>query len=87
MFIAVIGIESGYSFVQGIQQVGWMLFVAGVIATTLPLILGIWIGDKIFKFPAAINLGCNAGARVTTASLGAIQGFARFHSPAMVVTP
>ena len=46
MFIAVIGIESGPSFVQGIQQVGWMLFVAGVIATTLPLILGIWIGDR-----------------------------------------
>ena len=86
MFIAVIGIESGPSFVQGIQQVGWMLFVAGVIATTLPLILGIWIGDKIFKFPAAINLGCNAGARVTTASLGAIQDSLGSTLPAMGYT-
>lgn len=86
MFIAVIGIESGPSFVQGIQQVGWMLFVAGIIATTIPLILGIWLGDKLFKFPAAINLGCNAGARVTTASLGAIQDSLGSTLPAMGYT-
>lgn len=86
MFIAVIGIESGPTFVQGIQQVGWMLFVAGIIATTVPLLLGIWIGDKWFKFPAAINLGCNAGARVTTASLGAIQDAIGSTMPAMGYT-
>lgn len=86
MFIAVIGIESGPSFVQGIQQVGWMLFVAGIIATTVPLLLGIWLGDKLFKFPAAINLGCNAGARVTTASLGAIQDALGSTTPAMGYT-
>lgn len=86
MFIAVIGIEAGPTFVQGIQQVGWMLFVAGIIATTLPLILGIWIGDKVFKFPPAINLGCNAGARVTTASLGAIQDALGSTLPAMGYT-
>lgn len=86
MFIAVIGIQSGPTFVQGIQQVGWMLFVAGIIATTVPLLLGIWIGDKWFKFPAAINLGCNAGARVTTASLGAVQDSLGSTLPAMGYT-
>lgn len=86
MFIAVIGIEAGPTFVQGIQQVGWMLFVAGIIATTLPLIIGIWLGDKVFKFPPAINLGCNAGARVTTASLGAIQDALGSTLPAMGYT-
>ena len=86
MFIAVIGIESGPTFIQGIQQVGWMLFVAGMIATTVPLLLGIWIGDKWFKFPPAINLGCNAGARVTTAALGAIQDSLGSTLPAMGYT-
>ncbi len=86
MFIAVIGIESGPTFIQGISQVGWLLFVAGIFATTLPLILGIWIGDKIFKFPPAVNLGCNAGARVTTASLGAIQDALHSTLPAMGYT-
>ncbi len=73
MFIAVIGITAAPTFVSGIKEVGLMLFVAGIIATTLPLIIGIWAGAKIFKFHPAINLGCVAGSRVTTASLGAIQ--------------
>lgn len=86
MFIAVIGITAGPTFVQGIEKVGWMLFVAGIISTALPLIIGIWMGDKIFKFPPAINLGCNAGARVTTASLGAIQDSLGSTLPAMGYT-
>ena len=86
MFIAVIGITSGPTFVSGIQQVGWMLFVAGIIATSVPLIIGIWIGKKFFKFPAAINLGCVAGSRVTTASLGAIQDSLNSTMPAMGYT-
>ena len=86
MFIAVIGIQAGPTFVQGIEKVGWMLFVAGIIATTVPLLIGIWMGDKLFKFPPAINLGCNAGARVTTASLGAIQDAVGSTLPAMGYT-
>ena len=86
MFIAVIGITSGPSFVSGLQQVGWMLFVMGAICTTIPLVLGVIIGKKIFKFPAAINLGCCAGSRTTTASLGAIQDAIGSSIPAMGYT-
>ncbi len=63
-----------------------MLFLAGILATTLPLIIGIFVGDKIFKFPAAINLGCVAGSRVTTASLGAIQDAVGSSIPAIGYT-
>ena len=73
MFIAVIGITAGPTFLEGIKEAGFMLFVAGVLATSIPLLLGIWVGNKIFKFHPAINLGCNAGSRTTTAALGAIQ--------------
>lgn len=86
MFIAVIGISSGPTFVQGIQQAGPMLFVAGIIATTIPLLIGIWMGKKIFRFPAPINLGCVAGSRVTTAALGAIQDSLHSTLPAMGYT-
>jgi len=86
MFIAVIGLNSGPSFVSGLQQVGWMLFVMGAICTTIPLVLGVIIGKKIFKFPAAINLGCCAGSRTTTASLGAIQDAIGSSIPAMGYT-
>lgn len=86
MFIAVVGITAGPTFVQGIVHVGWMLFVAGIIATTLPLLIGVWIGDKVFHFHPAINLGCVAGSRTTTASLGAIQDSLDSTIPAMGYT-
>lgn len=86
LFIAVIGIASGPTFISGLQQVGWMLLVAGVLATSLPLILGIIIGDKIFHFHPAINLGCVAGSRTTTAALGAIQDSLQSTIPAMGYT-
>lgn len=86
MFIAVIGIASGPSFVSGIKTVGLGLFVAGIICTTLPLVLGVIIGAKLFKFRPAINLGCCAGSRTTTASLGAIQESLGSSLPAMGYT-
>ncbi len=86
MFIAVIGITSGPSFVSGIAQVGLSMFLMGIICTTLPLVLGVIIGAKLFKFRPAINLGCCAGSRTTTASLGAIQDALGSSIPAMGYT-
>ena len=86
MFIAVIGITAAPSFIGGLKEVGWLLFVAGVICTTVPLIIGVWVGAKIFKFHPAINLGCCAGSRVTTASLGAIQDSLNSTVPALGYT-
>ena len=40
IFIAVVGISSGPGFVAGLQQLGFSLFLWGVVATTVPLILG-----------------------------------------------
>ena len=44
------------------------------------------IGHKIFKFRPAINLGCCAGSRTTTAALGAIQESLDSTLPAMGYT-
>lgn len=86
MFIAVVGIASGPSFVTGLKEVGGILFLMGAVATTIPLVLGMLIGRHIFRFPAAINLGCCAGARTTTASLGAVQDAIGSALPAMGYT-
>lgn len=86
MFIAVIGITAGPSFVSGIKEVGFAMFLSGVVCTSLPLILGVIIGAKVFKFRPAINLGCCAGGRTTTASLGAIQDAIGSTLPAMGYT-
>lgn len=86
MFIAVIGISAGPTFISGLQQVGWQMLVAGAIVTTIPLIIGILVGDKLFKFHPAITLGCVAGSRTTTAALGAIQDSLQSTVPAMGYT-
>ncbi len=86
MFIAVVGIASGPSFVTGLKEVGGILFLMGAVATTIPLVLGMLVGRHIFRFPAAINLGCCAGARTTTASLGAVQDAIGSALPAMGYT-
>lgn len=86
MFIAVIGITSGPSFISGLKEVGPGLFLAGIIATTVPLLIAIIIGAKLFKFHPAINLGCVAGSRTTTAALGAIEESLDSPLPAMGYT-
>ena len=86
MFIAVIGISAGPTFISGLHQVGWQMLVAGILSTGLPLILGVLIAGKIFKFHPAIALGCVAGARTTTAALGAIQDSLQSTVPAMGYT-
>ena len=73
LFIAVVGLTAGPSFISGLHEVGIKLFFIGIACTTIPLILSIYIANKIFKFPAAVTLGCVAGSRNAVAALGAIQ--------------
>lgn len=86
VFIAVISIEAAPSFVSGIRSVGPMLFVAGAVATMIPLFVGLWLGHKVFKFNPAITLGCCAGTRTCTAALGAVQNTLGSSLPAIGYT-
>lgn len=86
MFIAVVGISAGPSFVEGFKEVGPSLFVIGALATALPLIVGILMAKYLFKFHPALVLGCTAGARTTTAALGAIQEAVDSETPALGYT-
>ena len=83
VFIAVVGISSGPGFVAGLREVGASLFVWGIVATTVPLIIAIYIGHYVFKFHPAILFGACAGVRTTTAALGMIQEAAKSKVPAL----
>jgi len=85
-FIAVVGISSGPGFVAGLQALGLKLFVAGIVATSVPMIAGLYVGKYIFKFHPIINLGVNAGARTTTAALGQLTEAAKSNTPALGYT-
>ena len=86
IFIAIVGITAGPGFVQGFREVGLSLFVAGIVATTLPLLFGIYIASHWFKFHPAIALGCCCGARTTTAAIGAVQESIGSETPALGYT-
>ncbi|MHB8270734.1 aspartate-alanine antiporter [Bradyrhizobium sp.] len=86
VFIAVVGISSGPGFVAGLQQLGFSLFLWGVVVTTVPLILAIYVGKYLFRFDDAILLGCCSGARTTTASLGMINDRAKSQIPGLGYT-
>lgn len=86
IFIAIVGITAGPGFVEGFKEVGLSLFVAGIFATTLPLLFGLYIATHWFKFHPAIALGCCAGARTTTAALGALQESIGSDTPALGYT-
>lgn len=73
MFIACVGLQCGPHFVQRFEQVGWMIFVWGAVATTVPLVIGILLARYAFKFRPGTALGCVAGSRTTTAALGAVE--------------
>ena len=86
MFIAVVGISAGPSFVAGLKEAGLSLFFAGIVVTSLPLIIGVLMGKYLFKFHPGITLGAAAGARTTTAALGMIEDVAKSKVPALGYT-
>ena len=86
IFIAIVGISAGPGFVNGLKTQGVSLFLWGIVATTVPLILGMYIGKYVFRFHDAILLGAVSGARTTTASLGMVCDLAHSQVPALGYT-
>jgi putative transport protein len=86
IFIAIVGISAGPGFVNGLKTQGIGLFVWGIVATTVPLILSMYIGKYVFRFHDAILLGAVSGARTTTASLGMVCDQAKSQVPALGYT-
>jgi putative transport protein len=80
-FIACIGLNAALGFVGGIQTYGLTLFFAGAIVTLMPIIVGLLLGHFVFKFHPGIMLGACAGARSTTAALGALQEASKSNVP------
>ena len=86
IFIAIVGISAGPGFVDGLKTQGIGLFLWGAVATTVPLILGLFVGKFVFRFHDAILLGILSGARTTTASLGLVCDRAQSQIPALGYT-
>jgi len=86
IFIAIVGISAGPGFVNGLKSQGIGLFVWGAVATTVPLILGMFVAKYLFRFHDALTLGIISGSRTTTASLGLVCDQAKSQVPALGYT-
>ena len=86
VFIAVVGLTAGPTFVAGIKEAGFGLFLWGLFATSVPMLLAPLIGKYIFKFDPAINLGCCGGARTSTASVAMVADVAKSDIPMLGYT-
>ncbi|GBQ33907.1 aspartate-alanine antiporter [Acetobacter fabarum] len=86
IFIAVVGISAGPTFIKGLQEAGISVFFWGVFASAMPMLLAPLIGKYIFRFDPAINLGCCGGARTSTASVAMVADVAKSNVPMLGYT-
>jgi putative transport protein len=86
IFIAIVGISAGPGFINGLKTQGIGLFLWGALATTIPLIFGMFVAKYVFRFHDALTLGIVSGSRTTTASLGLVCDMAKSQVPALGYT-
>ncbi len=54
-FVAVVGLNAGPDFVQGLRTSGPSLVLAGALTISIPLLVGVLVGRWVFKMHAAIQ--------------------------------
>jgi putative transport protein len=86
VFISVVGLGAGPSFVSGLQTTGISLVFVGLISALLPHTLAILFGHYVLKMNPLILLGACAGAGTITAALRAVQDEAKSNIPALGYT-
>jgi putative transport protein len=86
VFIGVVGLSAGPSFVSGLQHSGPSLIVVGLIVAVLPHTLTILVGRYLLKMNPLILLGVCTGAGTVTAALRAVQEESQSKLPALGYT-
>ncbi|MBB4042063.1 putative transport protein [Microvirga flocculans] len=86
MFIGIVGLSAGPSFISGLQRTGLSLALVGLVSALLPHTLGILFGRYILKMNPLIVLGACAGAGTITAALRTVQDEAQSSIPALGYT-
>jgi putative transport protein len=86
VFIGVVGLNAGPSFVAGLRTTGPSLLVVGFIVAVLPHITAILFGRHVLKMNPVILLGACAGAGTVTAALRSIQDEAGSKLPVLGYT-
>ena len=86
VFIGVVGISAGPSFIAGLQKTGLSLVAVGLLSALLPHTIAILFGRYVLKMNPLIVLGACAGAGTITAALRAVQDKSQSNIPALGYT-
>jgi putative transport protein len=86
VFMAVVGLGAGPTFIAGLQKSGISLVFVGLIVASLPHITSILFGRYVLKMNPLILLGACSGAGTITAALRAVQEEAQSKLPALGYT-
>jgi putative transport protein len=86
VFIGVVGLSAGPSFVTGLKNSGVSLVLVGLVVAVLPHTAAILFGRFILRMNPVILLGACCGAGTITAGLRAVQEEAQSTLPALGYT-
>jgi putative transport protein len=86
VFIGIVGLTAGPTFVEGLKTTGPSLLVAGFVVAIVPHAVSVLIGRYALKMNPLILLGACAGAGTLTAALRAIQDEADSKVPVLGYT-
>lgn len=86
VFIGIVGLDAGPSFVSGLQKTGISLVFVGLVVAVLPHAVAILFGRYVLKMNPVTLLGACSGAGTNTAALRAIQDEAESKLPALGYT-
>jgi putative transport protein len=86
VFIGVVGLGAGPTFVAGLRATGPSLLVVGFVVATIPHVVAVLFGRYVLKMNPVILLGACAGAGTVTAALRAVQDEAGSKLPVLGYT-
>jgi putative transport protein len=86
VFIGVVGISAGPSFVSGLREMGPSLLVVGLVVAVTPHVAALLFGRYVLKMNPVILFGACTGAGTVTAALRAIQDEAQSKLPVLGYT-
>ncbi len=86
VFIGVVGLTAGPTFVSGLRQTGPSLLVVGMIVALLPHLITLLFGLHVLKMNPVILFGACAGAGTVTAALRAMQDESQSKLPVLGYT-
>jgi len=86
LFMAGVGLRAGSGILDALQAQGFMIILAGISVTIIPILVGYFIGGKVLKISPALLFGAITGAMTSGAALSVVIKEAKSPVPSLGYT-